>query len=127
MRPRFSNRELDIMQALWSCRGEASAAEIHEAMGAGGSSLAFTTVQTMLNRLVAKGQVRRRMEGRAYRYVAAVKAPAAARLALQAVVDRFFSGSAADLAAHLVEEEMSDEDLRRVDELLKQRRKKTRP
>ena len=114
------------MQALWSISGEASAADIHEAMGVAGSSLAFTTVQTMLNRLVTKGQVRRRMEGRAYRYVAAVKAPAAARLALQAVVDRFFSGSTAELAAHLVEEEMSDEDVSRVDELLQQRRKKTR-
>ena len=114
------------MQALWSLHREATVSEVHEAMAAAGSELAFTTVQTMLNRLATKGQVRRRLEGRAYRYVAAKKAPAAARDALRSLVNRFFAGSTADLAAHLVEDEMSEDDLRRIDELLRERRKSER-
>ena len=122
-RPRISERELDVMKAIWSLGREASVAEIHEAMERAGSELAFTTVQTMLQRLEAKGQVRRRLIGRAYHYAPAVKEPAAARVALRTLVDRFFGGSTAQLAAHLVEEEMSEADVKRIESLLAQRGK----
>ena len=125
-RPKWSDRELDVLQALWALGREAGVGEIHEAMRAAGTTLAFTTVQTMLNRLAVKGQVKRRLDGRAYRYFAAVKEPAAARLALRSLVDRFFGGSAAELAAHLVEEEMSENELRRVEHLLDQKRRPKR-
>jgi BlaI family transcriptional regulator, penicillinase repressor len=118
-RRRFSERELDIMQTLWSLGREASAAEVHEAMG---ESLAYTTVQTMLQRLEVKGHLRRRLVGRAYHYVPVVKEPAAARAALRSLVKRFFGGSAVDLATHLVDEELSDEELKRVERLLEERR-----
>lgn len=116
---RISERELDVMQILWSLGREASVAEIAEQM----PSLAYTTVQTMLNRLEAKGHLRRRLEGRSYLYAAAVKEPAAARLAVQSLVDRFFAGSAAELAAHLVEKDLSKDELDRVKRLLDQRRR----
>jgi predicted transcriptional regulator len=120
-RARISDGELDVMQALWALGREATVADIHGAMQQSGSALAYTTVQTMLNRLAAKKQVRRRLEGRAYRYAAAVKEPAAARLALRSLIDRFFGGSTAELAAHLVEEEMSEKELRRIEKLLDER------
>ena len=119
VRAKFSARELDIMQALWSFGREASVAEIHEAVG----ELAYTTVQTMLNRLAAKGQVRRRLVGRAYQYAPAVKEPTATRAAVRSLIDRFFGGSTAELAAHLVEEELSPEERRRVERLLEERRR----
>jgi predicted transcriptional regulator len=122
-RRKVSDRELDVMQALWTLGRDASVAEIHETMAAAGSPLAFTTVQTMLNRLDAKGHVRRHLEGRAYRYAAATKEPAALRVALKTLVDRFFAGSPAELAAHLVEDAMSDEDLQRMQTLLEDRRR----
>lgn len=52
-----------------------------------------------------------------------MKEPAAARVALRSLVDRFFGGSAAELAAHLVEEEMSDADVRKIESLLARRGK----
>lgn len=125
-RPRISERELDVMKAIWRLGREATAGEIHEAMEQAGSELAFTTVQTMLQRLAGKGQVRRRLVGRAYHYAPAVKEPAAARLALRTLVDRFFGGSTAQLAAHLVEEEMSEADVKRIEALLAQRGKERR-
>ena len=121
--PRISERELDVMKAIWALGREATVGEIHEAMQQAGSELAFTTVQTMLQRLAAKKQVRRRLEGRAYLYAPAVKEPTAARAALRTLVDRFFGGSAAELAAHLVEEELGERDVRRIEELLAHRGK----
>jgi predicted transcriptional regulator len=112
------------MQALWSLGRPSTVAEIHEALrDTAAGKLAYTTVQTMLNRLEAKGSVRRKLEGRAYHYAPAVKEPAAARVALRSLVDRFFGGSAAELAAHLVDEEMSDADVKRIERLLEQRGK----
>ena len=124
-RPRISERELDVMQALWTLKREASVADVHQAMNSS-AELAYTTVQTMLNRLAAKGQVRRRLESRAYLYAPVVKEPAAARAALRSVVDRFFGGSAAELTAHLVDEVMSEAELRRVEKLLSERKKEKR-
>lgn len=121
-RLRISERELDVMQALWALKREASVAEVHQAMNAT-TELAYTTVQTMLNRLASKGQVRRRLEGRAYLYLPVVKEPAAAKAALRSVVDRFFGGSAAELTAHLVDEVMSEPELRRVEKLLDERKR----
>ena len=121
-RPRISERELDVMQALWSLKREATVADVHQAMSST-AELAYTTVQTMLNRLASKGQVRRRLEGRAYLYAPVVKEPAAAKAALRSVVDRFFGGSAAELTAHLVDEVMSESELRRVEKLLDERKK----
>ena len=122
-RPRISERELDVMKAIWTLGREAAVGEIHEAMQKAGSELAFTTVQTMLQRLAAKGQLRRRLAGRVYHYAPAVKEPAAARVALRTLVDRFFGGSTAELAAHLVEEELTDADVRSIESLLAGRRK----
>lgn len=121
-RPKLSERELDLMQVFWKGAGVRSVAEVQEALAATGRDLAFTTVQTMLERLTAKGHVRRRMEGRSWRYSATVKAPTAARAALRSLVEHFFDGSTAELAAHLVEEEMSEADLKRVERLLDERR-----
>jgi len=121
-RPRISERELDVMQALWNLEREASVSDVHQAMSATGE-LAYTTVQTMLNRLAAKGQVKRRLDGRAYLYAPVTKEPVAARAALRSVVDRFFGGSAAELTAHLVDEVMSEAELRRVEKMLEERKK----
>ena len=121
-RLRISERELDVMQALWNLGGEASVSYVYQAMSANGE-LAYNTVQTMLNRLAAKGQVRRRLDGRAYLYAPVTKEPVAARAALRSVVDRFFGGSAAELTAHLVDEVMSEAELRRVEKMLEERRK----
>lgn len=125
-KPRISERELDVMKAIWSLGREAAVGEIHDVMQKAGSELAFTTVQTMLQRLAAKGQVRRRLVGRAYHYAPAVKEPTAARAALRKLVDRFFGGSTAELAAHLVEDELSDADARAIESLLADRRKERR-
>ena len=114
------------MKAVWALGRDATASAIHEAMRQEGSELAFTTVQTMLQRLVAKGQLRRRLVNRAYQYAPAVKEPAAARVALRTLIDRFFGGSSAELAAHLVEEEISDAEARRIETLLARRGKARR-
>jgi len=119
---KLGERELDIMSALWRL-GRGTVRDVHEAMSAQGIDVAYTTVQTMLNRLQAKGYVDRRMTGRAYLYSPRVRRPAAAGKALDSLIDRFFGGSSEQLARHLIESDLSAAELDRVRSLLERRRK----
>ena len=57
--------ELRIMQVLWE-NGASTVQAVQEKLP--GESLAYTTVQTMLNVLQRKGRVKRRLVGKAYEY-----------------------------------------------------------
>jgi BlaI family penicillinase repressor len=115
----LGERELDLMQALWRA-GSGTVAEVQARI----PELAYTTVQTMLNRLQAKGYLRRDREGRAYRYRPLVKRPAAQQGAVRRVLRRFFDGSSEALAVHLVESGMETEELDRLGRLIRERRKR---
>lgn len=123
--PRLGERELDILQALWE-RGEGTVGDVHRALQAMGRNVAYTTVQTMLNRLEAKGHVRRDRDGRAHLYRAVTNEPAAAGVALRRLLERFFGGDPATLATHLVEGPVAERDLDRIQELIERRRESGR-
>jgi BlaI family penicillinase repressor len=118
---KLGDRELDIMQALWELR-QATVSDIHQRLVDSGHQVAYTTVQTMLNRLVGKGLVRHEKKGRAFLYQPVMKEPAAAKVAVRRVIDRFFGGDATALASHLVEGPISSRDLDRIQTLIDQRR-----
>ncbi len=125
MAAKLGDRELDIMQALWQ-RRQATVGEVHETLGAAGHQVAYTTVQTMLNRLEEKGLVSRQKSGRAFRYRPLVAQPAAVGVAVRRLIDRFFAGDAAALATHLVEGAVGARDLDRIQALVEERRRQLR-
>ncbi len=53
---RLSEGEMNMMRMLWE-KGEVSLSEAHQAMSDRGERVGYTTVQTRLERLVAKGVV----------------------------------------------------------------------
>ncbi|MGC1782186.1 MAG: BlaI/MecI/CopY family transcriptional regulator [Acidobacteriaceae bacterium] len=95
---RLTRLELEIMQVLWK-RGSSNVGEVQNAMG---RELAYTTVQTVLNNLYRKGKLRRRLDGRAYVYSAAVTEANALRHAVRDLVDRMFGGSSEELVLSLI-------------------------
>lgn len=90
--------ELSIMQVIWT-RGESSVADVQNELA---SSLAYTTVQTMLNSLEKKGKLKRRMVGRAFVYSAVVTESAAVGQGVRDLIDRMFGGSAEELVMSLL-------------------------
>lgn len=114
----LGERELDIMQALWRLGAPATVAEVHRDLEAHGHRVAYTTVQTMLNRLEAKGKVSRDAVDRAHRYQAAIAEQSMAGDAVGRVLDRFFGGSPAALASHLVASGLDKGELDRVRKLI---------
>ena len=101
--PRLSDAEWKVMHALWR-RHPASARDVLDEVGRE-TGWAYTTVKTLLARMVAKGAVRASRRGNASRYEPAVSPAAARRSAVRALIDRAFQGAVAPLLHHLVEEE----------------------
>src|SRR5688500_13671159 len=101
---KLGERELDIMQVLWRSRS-ARVAEVHQSLLNKSDDIAYTTVQTMLNRLEEKGLVRRDNSDRAHRYLPVLKEPAVVNQAIHKLAERFFSGSIEALATRLVEKD----------------------
>jgi predicted transcriptional regulator len=83
--------ELLCLNALWSL-DEASVKDVRQRVG-DSRPLAYTTVMTLLDRLVRRGIVTRRKAGRAFIYAPAVSREAMRRLALQEFLDAYFEGS----------------------------------
>jgi BlaI family penicillinase repressor len=98
---RLSRFELEILEFLWKM-GESSVRELQEAIPAD-SRPAYTTVQTIVQRLEQKGAVRRtRKVGNALMFEAVVTRRSAYRRMIDELLE-LFGGSAQPLVAHLLD------------------------
>jgi BlaI family transcriptional regulator, penicillinase repressor len=123
--PRLSNLEMRIMETLWA-NGDLSVREIQEKFPAK-KRPAYTTVQTMVNRLEAKKAVRRvKKISTAYIFEAAIPRDAARRR----LIDDFlavFGGEAQPIMTHLIEAgKLTLEDVQDAEKHLHQISKKGR-
>lgn len=98
--------QLAIMRVIWR-RGEAAAAEVHEALY-DERGLAPTTIATMLTKLEKKGVVTHRTEGRKYLYRAEISEDRVRRSMVGELTERLFAGDRAALMSHLLEEHRLD-------------------
>ncbi len=98
---KLSKLELQIMETLWT-QGEASIREMQEAFPEEGRP-GYTTVQTMVYRLEAKGVVRRvRKVGNFHMFAATVSRDAAERRLVDDLL-AMFGGKSRPVVAHLIE------------------------
>ena len=124
METSFTDRELDVMSALWQLRS-GTVAEVREALG---DDVGYTTVLKILQILEDKGAVRHEAEGRAYRYHPVVAAEEAGGPALRRVLDKIFLGSAESLLAHLVDDrDLTPAEIHRMQRLLDEAAKRRKP
>ena len=124
MRISFTDREADVMDALW-VHGPSSVAEVRECLA---DPLAYTTVLTVLRTLEAKGYVGHEEAGRGHRFFATVKQAAARKNALQHLTDKLFKGSAELLFSHLVsDQKLTAEQIRRMRQLLAEHTDEEKP
>ena len=117
----LTKRERQIVDVLYRL-GRATAAEI---MAAVPGAPTYSTVRTQLRVLEAKGHVKHEEQGLRYVYMPTVPRSAARKSALRHVVETFFDGSSAKAVAALLGGEasrVSDDDLDRIAEILKNAR-----
>jgi len=116
--PKFTQLELQIMQALWD-RGAVSIREIQEAFPELDRP-SYTTVQTTVYRLEGKKAVRRvKKIGNAHIFEAVVSRNAAQRRFLDDLLG-FFGGRTQPIMAHLVESgKLTLEDVKEAQDALR--------
>lgn len=118
----LTKRERQIMDVLYRL-GRATAADVLAALP---GSPHYSTVRTQLRVLEEKGHVRHESDGLRYVYVPTVARHAARKAALRHLVDTFFDGSAAGAVSALLGRDagrLSDDDLDRIEDLLKSARR----
>jgi predicted transcriptional regulator len=116
--PRLTKLELQVMDALWTL-GPSPVREIQEHFP-DKNRPAYTTVQTMVYRLEAKGVVRRTKKiGNAHIFEATVSRSAAQRRLIDELLS-FFGGRSQPVVAHLIESgKLTLDDVREAERTLR--------
>jgi len=115
---RLPPMELAIMHILWE-HGPSTVQQVQQRLQ---GKQAYTTVQTILNTMEGKGRTRRRLQGKAYVYRAAISRDLALANAVHDLIQRTFRGSIEGLLINLVKTEQIDrETLERLDQMLSER------
>jgi predicted transcriptional regulator len=91
--------ELACLKALWSLQ-EGNVKDVQRVV-AQSRPLAYTTIMTVLERLVRKGKLARRKVGRAFVYSPEASRDAMRLVAIHELLEDFFDGSEADLLLFL--------------------------
>lgn len=118
----LTRRERHIMDILFRL-GRATADEVMKELS---GTPSYSTVRTQLRVLEEKGHVRHEEVGRRFVYMPAVKVQAVRKGALRHVVDTFFDGSVEKVVAALLGGDaarVSDDELKRIGDLLERVRK----
>jgi BlaI family penicillinase repressor len=100
--PTLTGQELELMKLIWQANG-ATVRDIYETLRHR-RSVAYTTVQTMMNILEAKGHLRKEPGEKAQVYVPVRPQQAVVKSMVREFVDRVFDGSARPLLVHLIKE-----------------------
>jgi len=110
---KVSDAELQLLQILWS-ESLLSATELADRVPAA-RDWSLTTVKTLLSRLVAKGAIETKRDGRRFLYSPAVPRETIASSQVRGLIDRLFGGRVSPLVAQLARE--GDFDSKDLDEL----------
>jgi predicted transcriptional regulator len=114
----LADREADLMEVLWD-QGPSTVAEVRKKLKV---RLAYNTVLSVLRTLESKGYVGHQEEGRAHRYLARIAREAARHSALRQLSAKLFKGSVELLMTSVVsDQKLSEEQVRRIRDLLDQR------
>jgi len=116
----LSGPQLEIMKVVWRL-GEATVRAVYEDLRLH-RPIAYTTVMTTMKNMESRGHLKKRSEGRAFVYTAAVPESRMLRRIVGDFIDRVFNGSTEPLLAHLVEERrLSEKDLEEVGRMIREK------
>lgn len=121
----LSRRERQILEVIFKLR-EASVSEVVEQMP---DPPGYDSVRTTIRLLEGKGYLRHRRDGTKYIYRPTESHKTASLEALSHLMNTFFRGSASDTMAavfDVISDDLSDEELTRLEQLIEQARKEGR-
>jgi predicted transcriptional regulator len=115
--PDLAKSEWSLMEALWH-RGQATASALQADLRSS-QGWAYSTVKTMLDRLVEKGYVKSRRVGNVYEYSPRIRRGAVVARTIDDLAERVLAGSVSPLIHRLVESRrLNDEEIRELRRML---------
>jgi BlaI family transcriptional regulator, penicillinase repressor len=120
--PDLARRERQIMDVIFQM-GEATVGEVLARLP---DPPSYSSVRTIIRKIEAKGLLTHRQDGKRYVYRAKQSRETASRTALQKLMDVFFSGSAPDTVAAIMDvsaKTLDPKDLDRISKIIEQARK----
>jgi BlaI family penicillinase repressor len=118
--PKPTESELELLSILWE-RGPLTVRELFEAVNEG-RPVVYTGVLKLLQIMAEKGLVERDERERAHVYRAAVSQADTEQRFLRELSEKFFAGSAAQLALRALQiEKASDEEIEAIRKLIEKR------
>lgn len=124
-KPGLGRRESQIMDVIYRL-GEASVGDVLEHLP---DPPSYSSVRTMIRLLESKGLLKHRREGTKYVYRPTQSVETASRSALRHLMTTFFSGSATDAVAAILDDSsknLTDEELHRLESLIEKARREGR-
>ncbi|MEQ8909472.1 MAG: BlaI/MecI/CopY family transcriptional regulator [Vicingaceae bacterium] len=110
----LSEKELELMNHLW----ELDSAYMKDLVSCyQDPKPAYTTISTMVNRLIQKGHIDFEQQGRDKKYFPKLKKPSYFSQEIRKMVNKYFNNSAAQFASFFTKE--SDLSLKQLEELQK--------
>ena len=123
MDKRLSDAEWHVMEALWSAGHPLTAIEIAGRVPSD-RDWSLPTVKSLISRLLAKGAVEPKKDGRRFLYSPVIERETYVAAESRRFVDRLFGGKLSPLFARLTEEEaLDDEDIAEIEAMLRELRK----
>jgi BlaI family penicillinase repressor len=120
MRPKsetLTGQELEIMKVIWP-RGQATIREVYDELRSH-RTIAYTTVQTMMNILETKGHLKKQAGDKANVYTPVRPQQLVVRSMVREFVNRVFDGSTRPLLVHLLKEKgLTERERRELQKLL---------
>jgi len=117
--------EWAILQAVWE-HEPCAAPTVQEALQKE-KGWAYTTVKTMMDRMVKKGLLRTERIRKLYLYRSAITRAQAQRSEIMRTVKRAFDGALTPMMQFLIEnEKLSDEEYRQLEQMLKDRKRENK-
>jgi BlaI family penicillinase repressor len=122
-----TDRELEALKVLWQ-RGEATVRDLWREMTAAENDLAYTTVLSLLQVMEQKGLVGHKRVGKAYAYFAKVRREPTIRKLAGGFLDKVFDGAVDEYLVHVLgSRKLKEAELTRLDAMIAEARKRTRP
>lgn len=90
--------EIEIMNSIWALQeknedANISVSDIVDFLGGNNVSRAYTTIKTVMDRLVSKGILARYKSGKKFFYRTTLDKPEAAKNAIDEICSQFFNGN----------------------------------
>ncbi len=124
-KPKLSELETQVMLIIWDNKGESTVRYVVEKIRKQ-RKLAYTTIMTIMSRLVQKGFLKRRKVGMAYYYQPTISREKVLKKSVQTIAKNYFGGAVSSLISYLVREEASPEELDEIAKAVEGLRKKAK-